>query len=347
MCLIFRGKILFTKNQETKMKKTENKNPKKTKFILLGITAGFLALGGLGYWYFVGRKGVEADNSDEDVIKQLSDQKGANSPKPKPKSKTTPKITSTPKTQNQSPQPSATNSPTVVDFILKKGSNGEQVKKLQDALIKKYGKQILPKFGADSDFGTETEKALLSKGFPTTINSEEYKKIISELTEMPVINTGIDPKAKEAVDIAKNIWLYSTTKKLNLLLEQLKRMGSVADYVRVNELFKTIRLGGVRQTIVNGTLSSFDDATSKQFITNEFIRMGLKYDGEKWALAGIYEKQIATNQETTICSIHGLNLAVPEHTILGIELNRGRFNTRFRSHNNQILYVPTKHIRYV
>lgn len=336
MCLIFRGKILFTKNQETKMKKKEDKNPKKSKFILLGITAGVLALGGLGYWYFVGRKGVETDNSDEDVIKQLSEEK--ETPKAKPK------VINSPKTQ--APKPSANSSPPVVDFLLKKGSKGEPVKKLQEALIKKYGKQILPKFGADSDFGTETETALVSKGYPIKIDLATFNSIVSPSSTTPPVPI-IASADKDAIDIAKNIWLYSTTKKLNPLVEQLKRITNVAHYVKVNELFKTIRLDGVRQTIVTGTLSSFDDDTSKQFMTNEFIRMGLKYDGEKWALAGISEKQIATNQETTICSVQGLNLIVPEQTILGVELTRGRFNTRFRTLNNQILYVPTKHIRYV
>lgn len=340
MCLIFHGKILFTKNQETKMKKKENKNPKKAKFILLGITAGVLALGGLGYWYFVGRKGVETDNSDEDVIKQLSQEKDVLIPKPKT---TVPK----PKAQTSPPKSSGNYVPPTSEFLLVKGSKGDLVKQLQNALIKKYGKEILPKYGVDGDFGSEMEAALKSKGFSTKINSVEYKKIISALTESPNTNTGISTEVKENIDIVKNIWLYSTTKKLNPLVEQLKRITNVAHYVKVNELFKTIRLDGVRQTIVNGTLSSFDDNTSKQFMTNEFIRMGLKYDGEKWALAGINEKQIATNQKTTICSIQGINLLVPEQTILGVELTRGRFNTRFRTHNNQILYVPTKHIRYV
>lgn len=322
------------------MKKKENKNPKKTKFILLGITAGVLALGGLGYWYFVGRKGVKTDNSDEDVIKQLSEEKEISKPKPK-------LPTTKPKAQLPPAKSSSNNLPSATDFLLMKGSKGELVKQLQNALIKKYGKEILPKYGADGDFGSEVENALKSKGFSTQINSEEYKKIIFSLTEQSVTNTGIPKDAKENIDIAKNIWLYSTTKKLPLLIEQLKRITNVTHYVKVNELFKTIRLDGVRQTIVNGTLSSFDDATSKQFMTNEFIRMGLKYDGEKWSLSGIGEKQIATNRGTTICSIDGLILKIPEQTILGVELSRGRFNTRFRTLNNQILYVPTKHIRYV
>lgn len=338
-CLIFHGKKLFTKNRETKMKKKENKNPKKTKFILLGITAGVLALGGLGYWYFVGRKGAKIDNSEEDVIKQLSQEK--DTPKPKLNAPTV-----KPKTQSQAPKPKSSDVPTSSSFLLKKGSKGEPVKKLQEALIKKYGKQILPKFGADGDFGSETEKALTSKGYPIKIDLTTFNSIVSPSgTTQPV--SAVTSVDKDAIDIAKNIWLYSTTKKLNPLVEQLKRITTVAHYVKVNELFKTIRLDGVRQTIVNGALSSFDDNTSKQFITNEFIRMGLKYDGKKWALSGINEKQIATNQETTICSIQGLSLAVPEQTILGVELTRGRFNTRFRTLNNQILYVPTKHIRYV
>lgn len=48
-------------------------------------------------------------------------------------------------------------------FPLKKGSSGPLVGELQQILISKYGKSILPKYGADEKFGNETEAALKSK----------------------------------------------------------------------------------------------------------------------------------------------------------------------------------------
>lgn len=52
---------------------------------------------------------------------------------------------------------------TISDFSypIKRGMKGENVKKLQ-LLILQFDKNLLPKSGADGDFGSETEKALKS-----------------------------------------------------------------------------------------------------------------------------------------------------------------------------------------
>jgi len=44
-------------------------------------------------------------------------------------------------------------------FPLKKGSKGDNVKMIQQLLLK-IDRSILPKFGADGDFGSETESAV-------------------------------------------------------------------------------------------------------------------------------------------------------------------------------------------
>jgi len=322
------------------MKASKYKNPKKRKFILLGIGFGVLALGGFGYWYFKGRKGVFIDNSDDDIIQKLSREN--KEPISNPKQKASP-----PKKQN--PTPNAIDKAPVLEknFPLKSGSKNELVKKLQEALIKTYGKNILPKYGADGQFGNEMIAALKSKGFSSIIDETTYNKIVGITVNNPIVTPGLDATDKENIDITKNIWLNLSLKKLTPLIDTLKRINSVPHYIKVNELFKTIRLNGVRQTIVNASLSIFSDDTAKQFIKNEFIRIGLKYDGEKWSLAGLNEKEIISTQETTICSIDGCTLKVPSQTILGIQLTRGKHNTRFRTFNNQILYVPTKHINHV
>jgi hypothetical protein len=41
---------------------------------------------------------------------------------------------------------------------------------LQEALIAKYGKQILPRYGADGDFGSEMAAALKKLKFPQQLN---------------------------------------------------------------------------------------------------------------------------------------------------------------------------------
>lgn len=65
-------------------------------------------------------------------------------------------------------------------FPIKRGSWGPKVKALQAVFIAKYGKSILPKYGADGRFGEETENALKSKFNKTEIaNQAEYDAIVS------------------------------------------------------------------------------------------------------------------------------------------------------------------------
>ena len=56
---------------------------------------------------------------------------------------------------------------TQAEFPLKKGSKGASVKRLQLAL----GKDKLPKFGADGDFGTETQNAVKAATGKTQVGS--------------------------------------------------------------------------------------------------------------------------------------------------------------------------------
>ncbi|MDP1800832.1 MAG: hypothetical protein Q8L81_05740 [Bacteroidota bacterium] len=326
------------------MKTKANINPNKRKFIFLGLGLGVLAVGGFSYWYFF-LKPNTTESSEADFM-NLNEGESTTVPKVAPK-------ISKPKAAATTPKP-ASNAITVPapktsgkDFPLKDKSKGELVKKLQEALIQKYGKAILPPSGADGKFGPGTAKALASKGFPTVIDETTYNKIVGIVVPTTVPANALSATDKDNIDIVKNIWLNSTIKKLDPLLKQLNRITSVAHYIKLNELFKTIRLNGVRQTIVNGSLSAFSDATSKQFISEALKKIGLKYYDEKWNLSGINDRRIITNQETTICGSDGRMQKVPEQTVLGIEQIRGRFKTRFRSLDNQTLYVPTKHINYV
>jgi hypothetical protein len=59
------------------------------------------------------------------------------------------------------------------DFPLTSGSNNAMVKQLQNALIAAYGSSILPKYGADGDWGSETTTAVKNKLAVTKFNSQE------------------------------------------------------------------------------------------------------------------------------------------------------------------------------
>jgi len=326
-------------HQTKKIKMKAKKNHKKVTYILIGTVASALGLMGFGYWYLKGRKGV--DVKENDLFQKLSQHKGTSSDK-------TPTANSFPETSPKQISDKTT-------FPLRKGDKGTLVKHLQENLLEAYGAEILPKHGADGDFGSELLAALKSKGFPSVLDEATYKKIISG-RETPEENATASTKpattgktknitVKQAVDVAKNIWLNSTLKKLSEMVVQLKRMHTTSDYKAVNNLFKTIRTNGVHQTIVNAVLSTFsDDDTSKRIVTDEFLRMGLKYDGEKWALAGIERWQLVTTQPTIIHDGRGISLDVPKGTLLGEVVSTTERTTTFRTLDNKILYVPTKHV---
>jgi hypothetical protein len=253
----------------------ENKTAPKTKsnnkkYVVVGVVLGTLGLAGFGYWYFVGRKGTVVENKDTDLFRNLENNDTSTLPV-------------------HTPAPSAINN----TFPLKLNTKGELVKQLQTELIKKYGATILPKYGADGYFGKELETALVTKGYTKTIDVATFTKIVglnssTSETDTSAPKEGLSTTAKENIDIVKNSWLYCTTRNLTKLLTELKRISTIEEYKGVNNLFKTIRLRGIRQTLVNGTLSSFSDDTSKQLIRAEFMRIGLKYDGDKWSLSGFF-----------------------------------------------------------
>src|SRR5215471_5972379 len=147
---------------KTRIKAKGNKKQQKKRIILTSLAVG--AAGILGYfgWQYFNKKKQSKTGPDLDEILKSSAVTAAspgsmkeaiNIPTPKIK----PAVF---KTTNPVQEAS--------DFPLQKGSKGENVRLVQQALIAKYGKSILPKYGADGDFGTETINALKGKGLPTT-----------------------------------------------------------------------------------------------------------------------------------------------------------------------------------
>ena len=67
-------------------------------------------------------------------------------------------------------------------FPLKKGSKSECVRELQQAIINRYGITILPKYGADGNWGSETDGAVQAFLGRVQINNlDEFYKIINDL----------------------------------------------------------------------------------------------------------------------------------------------------------------------
>lgn len=309
------------------------------RLILTTVAVG--AAGILGYfgWQYYKRKkssgsGGSSNNTSnlDDLLKASTDNASASinfdeattvtpATRPLPKNSTS---TTTKK--------AATNDP---GFPLKKGSKGEKVRQLQEALISKYGKSILPKYGADGDFGSEMAAALKKLGLPVGIDQSTFN-VLTESSSGSSTNSSVGTELFNAA-------FYQD---FNKTMAILKKMKSKDDYVTANEVFKTYRLGSVRQTIVNGLLNTFTSAEQKQKLKFEFLRMGLQYDGNQWSLSGIGGIAIITMIPTSVWMNAKHCVRVPARMILGNEISKRLGYTLFENRGKYFL-VPTKAVQYL
>jgi hypothetical protein len=314
-------------------RKTPTKKKAKSKIILTSLAVG--AVGILGYlaWQFYTKKRAAkySSTSNPDLMTIL------------PSTSTAVIYPSTSSTSSGSastvlPKPvtsTGTSKKTTSSFPLKKGSRNELVKSLQLALIAKYGTAILPKYGADGDFGSETVVALTKAGLPTTIDETTYYVIIQN-------SSSITDKS----ELANKFLTAATNGNFNTVLTLLKQLKSKEDYRHVSEVFVQYRLRGVRQTLVNGLLSTFTNEKQKEQIRYEFIRMGLKYDGKQWSLDGFDGRPIVTTEPTNVWISATENLGVQASVVLGAEVSRKLDYTLFEN-NGKYFLVATKSIRYL
>jgi hypothetical protein len=318
---------------DTTVTAPEQSGSKKKKIILIGI--GALATGVLGYfgyeWYQKrkSKKEDEADSTDSGYL-----------PSPPPKDHFKNKSTGSGSGSGSgsgvsSGSGSGSDSNTASDFPLKKGSRGPKVKALQKALIARYGKSIMPRYGADGDLGNETLAALKKAGLPSEIDESTYNVVI----QGGATSSGLDSAA-----VAKSLYDAATSGSLTDVLAAMKQMQSVGDYGTVNKEFQQYRIGGVRETLVNGLLSSFSDESQKQQIRLEFLRIGLKYDGSKWSLSGLGESQIMTIEAAYVWEGPNKAIKVPKNMVLGTELEERSGYTLFENGGRHFL-IQSKSIK--
>ncbi len=239
-------------------------------------------------------------------------------------------------------------------FPLKKGSRGDLVQNIQEALIQKYGAEILPKYGADGIWGTELESALIAKGFPTTVDAETFSKIVAKVDTTAVTTTtttGETTKTKFNPSLlATNLRVAVIDDDFDRSISLLKKIWTVSGYTKVNDSFKEKRIDGVRKTLVNALLSQFSDASQKKKLNEQFYRIGLKYNGSQWSLSGFGDilcDQIMSLKESPVWNRDGKSISVPEGTILGEFLNAKNGVTKFKTLDDKILYTHTNCICYV
>ena len=226
-------------------------------------------------------------------------------------------------------------------FPMSLGSRGVLVKQLQQSLINQYGKSILPRFGADGIWGKETQNALMGKGLPTSITKLDFARITAK-SSSKAQSTDPSTLARQLIQAVK-ARNFSTVDRL------LQSMKLVNDYEAVNAHFRTIRLFGVRYTLVTALFKYFTSTSQKEVIRKHLLRMGLKFDERKWSLFGLGALSghpIITIRPTTIWDGKRTTVEVPSNLLLGKEISSNKGFTHFKTLDNHQLIVHTNAIAY-
>ncbi len=226
-------------------------------------------------------------------------------------------------------------------FPLKRGSSGQRVAQLQQALANIIGKDAMnANGGIDGKFGSGTANALRMAGYGEVADATLFNKIVGSNTNVQIV---FNPS-----ELASTLYKYAQSKNLSGVLTTLNQLKSIADYSAVNTYYK--KIGFVSKTIVTDLLDyAFKGSeSSKQQIRNEFLRMGLKMsDSGTWSLQGLtLYKDIITLRETIVVDPWNNRIPVRRNTILGDEVRVGNGMTWFRSIDNSILKVPTQDVKY-
>ena len=317
----------------------------RTKYILYGLA--IIAVGTGGYFLY---KNISDKKTAQKIDDFEEDVKQGNMPAPTSASTPASLPAPTPSKPRTPYKPKPANS----TFPLKRGSKGTLVKDLQTALVKKHGGSILPKYGADGYYGGELEAALISKGLPTQIDSDDYGKIIAGNTGTPKgENKGKKQSSSTyASDNAIADDIYAGVMQINIdsALRGLFKIGSVNEYIRVNEKFKKKEINGVSKTIVTALSHAFPREPERTKYRGQLYRIGLKWRNSQWELSGLYGaegKKIMTIRKTKVWQASGVSMTVPAYTILGT-FRRGRNGlTEFKSVDGRILYVQTMYVKYM
>lgn len=331
-----------TKRKSNTYEKSTAKKSQKKKIILLSVGLG--AAGVLGYfgWQYFKKRKQEKKNDDVDVILNTT-----TNPQPefhrtdtavvvkpkviKPRIKPKPVFEPSyePTYTTESPKASS-------EFPLKKGSKGDKVKILQQALIDNYGKSILPRYGADGFFGNEMITALKKLNLPSTVNETTFYVLVKGSSN-----------SSSKYDMGKLLYMAAATRNFSEVMELLKKLRNKEDYATASTSFKNYRLnGGVRQTLVNGILNTFSDEKQKQQIRLQFTRMGLQFDGNKWSLSGLDGLAIITTRPTMVWKDAQTGVQVPANMVLGNEVANRMSYTLFENSGQHFL-VKTSTIKYL
>jgi hypothetical protein len=153
-----------------------------------------------------------------------------------------------------------------------------------------------------------------------------------------------ETKPLNAVAVGKAIHASTIIRDFNKTLALVKQIKTAIEYSSVSNEFRKYFLNGVRQTLVNGLLSTFKRPEQQQAFQKVFITMGLKYDGKKWTLSGI-DSYIITIADTKVWKDPQNSVSVSSNMVLGKEIDQRGTHTVFENDGEYFL-VESKSVEY-
>jgi monoamine oxidase len=129
-------------------------------------------------------------------------------------------------------------------FPLKRGSKGKKVIELQNALLV-YNPKILPKFGNDGDFGSETESAVKSVLGKSTVDSQE------EIAK--ILDLAAKEKQSQEARAATQKLVTDRNNLAKVLLNAWTASNKSTKFVAIHDTQATVE---TKETITNRTLST-------------------------------------------------------------------------------------------
>lgn len=175
--------------------------------------------------------------------------------------------------------------PSDTAFPLKRGSRGELVRKLQVAILA-YDAKLLPKFGADGDFGSETENAVLKiLGKKTVENQADIDKIQSMVKKSDVVlgtPVKIDTDA-ERIKLANQLKSkWEANKTLTFVTKQTTQIALYSDMGTEKLNYK-----GTERVAAFQKLESGKNIKSIRITSGGHIVMALHNSRSRWTLINV------------------------------------------------------------
>lgn len=308
--------------------KTENENPntpkKKVNWKKVLIAAGITGVVVAGVFVYAKTKKNSTKKKDETDFDNDTVPYTPSLPAPKPEPYS-PSVTDTSSISWLTPS-----QPEKSEFPLKQGSKGQKVRDIQNYINYKFGAGSIK---VDGDWGPATQKALIKFGLPTVIDESTY-------------NVFAKAGAPSTYSVGTVLFSAVNLKDYSKAIAELKKLRNTNDYSEANEQFKNLNWLD-KKGIADKMLSVFSTTSQRDAINYELLRIGLKYNGSSWALAGIV-KLIITKEPTFVLDYPDKQIKVANKIILGSFIEERNGYTLFATLNGKHkLLVKTESIQFL